>query len=193
MTTSGVIRLTAAPKRRAAQRAYTIIELLAVVALLGVAATIILPTETPGESRKLDLAAVEIVNAIRFARSEAMRTRNTIGFQLQQDPKQVSVFSIDIENLPPTITFDVFHPVDKNEYLRRFDEQPSAFYGDIGNSSTYRGTCNTGSEVYFDAEGIPWCADPVDVLLEQFDVELTLGSSSLVVTLNGITGRVTVQ
>ena len=35
--------------------------------------------------------------------------------------------------------------------------------------------------------------DPETVLLEQFDVTLTLGPHSRVVTLHGISGRVTVQ
>jgi prepilin-type N-terminal cleavage/methylation domain-containing protein len=193
MTIAPFFRLTAVPRRVAAQRAYTLTELLAVVVLLGLAATIAMPSPTPGESRKLDLTAVEIANAMRFARSEAMRTGDTMGFHLQWGAKRIRVFSIDTDSLPATIEYDVYHPVDRNIYIRQFSQQPFAFDGNIQNSPSYRGTCNTTSTVYFDAGGTPWCSNPDDVLLERFDVKLTLGNSSRVVTLNGITGRVTIQ
>jgi len=193
MTTHRIARLTAVPKRAAAQRAYTITELLAVVVLLGLAATIAMPSPTPGESRKLDFAAIEIANAMRFARSEAMRTGDAKGFHQQWDAKQIRVFSIDTDSLPATIEYDVYHPVDKTLYVRQLKQQPFVFDGNIQNSPDYRGTCDATSKVYFDAGGTPWCSDPDDVLLERFDVKLTLGTSSRVVTLSGITGRVTIQ
>jgi len=193
MTFPRVFRSTAAPKRAAAQRAYTVIELLVVVVLLGLAATIAMPSTTPGENRKLDLAATEIANAMRFARSEAMRTGDAKGFHQQWSSKRIRVFSIETDTSPATIEFDVYHPVDKNIYVRRFTQQPFVFGGRIENRPDYRGTCDTMSTVYFDAGGIPWCSDPDDVLLERFDVELALGANSRVVTLNGITGRVTIQ
>jgi len=193
MTASRAFGLTAVPRRAAAQRAYTIVELLAVVVLLGLAATIAMPSPTLGESRKLDLTAIEIANAMRFARSEAMRTGNATGFRQQSEAKRIRVFSIDIEISPATIEYDVYHPVDKKLFDREFTQQPFVFNGEIQNSATFRGTCDKLTRVYFDAVGTPWCADPVDVLLERFDVTLTLGASSRLVTLNGITGRVTIQ
>ena len=57
----------------------------------------------------------------------------------------------------------------------------------------FRGTCNDERNIYFDSKGIPRCVDPETVLLEQFDVTLTLDKHTRVVTLNGITGRVTIQ
>ena len=193
MTTSRVIRLTAAPKRRAAQRAYTIIEILAVVALLGLTATIVIPSTSPGESIKLDLVANEIANAMRFARSEAMRTGSTIGFQHQTSANRIRVFSIDIDSSPATITYDVYHPVDKQKYIRQFDEPPYSFDGKDQHISDYRGSCNTGSKVYFDADGTAWCPDPTNLLLERFSISLKLGNSTRLLTLDGITGRVTVE
>jgi prepilin-type N-terminal cleavage/methylation domain-containing protein len=187
-----VRRLTAAPKRAVKQQAYTIIELLAVVVLIGLTATIAMPSVTPGESKRLDLVAAETANAMRFARSEAMRTGEAKGF-IVNDPLRIRVFSIDIDASPLTREYNVYHPVDKNIYTRIFAQQPFAFGGDVSRNMDYRGTCSVKRAVYFDADGIPWCSDPVDVLLEQFVVTLTQGADSRVVTLNGITGRVTIQ
>ena len=193
MTTSRVLRLTAAPKRAAAQRAYTIIELLAVVALIGLTASIVIPSATPGESKKLDLVAMEVANAMRFARSEAMRTGNTMGFQQQSAISRMRIFNIDIGSVPATFEYNVYHPVDKNLYTRSLGEPPFTFTGEVEHSSTYQGTCNLKSKIYFDADGTPWCTDPVTVLLERFDVGLKLGAGTRIVRLHGITGRVTIQ
>jgi prepilin-type N-terminal cleavage/methylation domain-containing protein len=193
MTALRVVRMTAVPRRAAAQRAYTIIELLAVVVLLGLAASIATSPPTIGESRKLDLTASEIANAIRFARSEAMRTGNATGFHHQRTAKRIRVFSIDTDSLPATIEYDVYHPLDRKLYVKEFEQQPFAFDGVMSNSIRYRGSCDAATEVYFDAGGIPWCSDPDDILLEEFQIKLTLGTKSRMVTLDGITGRVTVQ
>jgi prepilin-type N-terminal cleavage/methylation domain-containing protein len=193
MTVPGVLRMTAVPRRAAAQRAYTIIELLVVVVLLSLAASIVTSPPTIVNSRKLDLTASEIANAIRFARSEAMRTGNARGFHQQKGVKRIRVFSIDNDSLPATVAYDVYHPLDKKLYVKDFNQQPFAFDGDIRNRIIYRGNCNAATEVYFDAGGIPWCSDPDDILLEEFEITLNLGSDSRVVTLDGITGRVTVQ
>jgi len=193
MTIPCVLPLIAMPKRAAAERGYTIVELLAVVALIGLTASIVLPSTIPGESKKLDLVAMEVANAMRFARSEAMRTGNTMGFQQQSDINRMRIFNIDIGSVPATFEYDVYHPVDKKIYTRWFGEQPFAFDGEVDHRSTYQGTCNLKSKIYFDADGTPWCTDPVKVLLERFDVELELGASSRIVRLHGVTGRVTIE
>jgi prepilin-type N-terminal cleavage/methylation domain-containing protein len=175
------------------QRAYTLIELLIVVILVGLVATVAIPSLAPGESRKLDLAATEIANAMRFARSEAMRLGVAQGYIQVSSPNRIRVFSLDTGSTPATAVYDVYHPIDKQIYDRWLKDQPFAFTGDINRTVSFRGTCNTPAKVYFDAAGIPWCLDPGDVLVDRIDVTLTLGSGSRVVTLHGITGRVTIQ
>ena len=193
MTIPRALRLTAAAKRAATQRAYTIIELLAVVALIGLTASIVIPSAIPGENKKLDLVAMEVANAMRFARSEALRTGNTMGFQQQSTINRMRIFNIDIGGVPATFEYNVYHPVDKNLYTRWFGDQPFAFNGEVQHRSTYQGTCKLKSKIYFDVDGTPWCTDPVTVLLERFDVDLKLGGDTRVVSLHGITGRVTIE
>ncbi len=60
-------------------------------------------------------------------------------------------------------------------------------------TTAFIGTCDAKPKIYFDNNGIPRCVDPETVLLKQFDVSFTLGNHTRVVTLHGITGRVTVQ
>jgi len=175
------------------QRAYTLVELVLVLVIVAVLASVIVPTLAPGESVKLDLAAAEIADAMRFARIEAVRVGEERGFRQESTAKRIRVFSMNTLTSPATLVYDIYHPVDKQIYDRNFGQQPFSFSGNVNHVPTYRGTCTTPENVYFDARGIPWCADPDDVLLESFDVTLTLQGNSRVVTLHGINGRVTIQ
>ncbi len=177
----------------AGQRGYTLIELVLVVIIISALASIVLPALAPGQSIKLDLAATEIAAAMRFARVEALRLGVARGFRQESTAKRVRVFSMDTQTTPATLVYDIYHPVDKQLYDKSFARQPFAFSGDMSHVPSYRGTCNAPENIYFDAGGIPWCADPDDIILERFDVTLTIGANSRVVTLHGLTGRVTIQ
>ena len=61
------------------------------------------------------------------------------------------------------------------------------------NDRVFYGTCDDASFVYFNAHGVPWCGNPETVLVERFGFTLALGPHTRTVTLDGITGRVTVQ
>jgi len=169
------------------ETAYTLVEILIVVSILGIVAAVAIPGFSSTNPQPLDLAAEETANAMRFARSEAMRLGSPIGFRQHPGNKRIRVFQADTGTSPWTLNYDVHHPLSKHLYDIQLDSHP------LSHNRVYRGTCNTPGNVYFDSNGTPWCADPETVLLEQFDVTFTLGSHSRVVTLHGITGRVTVQ
>ena len=171
----------------------TLVELLLVIAILGVAAAVAIPALHSGDPQRLDLAAEEFANAMRFARSEAIRTGEPRGFRQRSANKRIRVFRPDTGTSPWTLNYDVYHPVSKQLYDINLDSHPFAAAESVVRNRTYRGTCNEPRNVHFDSSGIPRCTDPETVLLEQFDVILTLGPHTRTVTLHGITGRVTVQ
>ena len=174
-------------------RGVTLVELLVVVSIIGVAAVVATPFLSSADPQKLDLAAAEVADAMRYARSEAMRLGEPRGFNQASNGKRIRVFRPDTGTSPWTLNYDVYHPVSRQLYDIDFDTHPIAAADDISRSVTYRGTCNTVRKVYFDSNGTPWCSDPETVLLGQYDVTLTLGGHSRVVALDGITGRVAVQ
>jgi type II secretion system protein H len=178
---------------RQRERGYSLPELLAVVIILGVAAAVAIPDISTTNPNKLDLAAEELAQAMRYARSEAIRTGTPRGFRQQSTEKRIRVFTPDTSSSPWALNYDVYHPVSKKLYDIDLDSHAFARADSLSHNRVYRGTCNTPGSIYFDSSGIPRCVDPETVLLEQFDVTLTLGSHSRVVSLSAITGRVTVQ
>jgi len=171
----------------------TLVELLVVLTILGVVAVVAIPDFRSGDPAQLDLAAEEFANAMRFARSEAIRTGEPRGFRLHSSQERIQVFRPDTGTSPWTLNYDVYHPLTKQLYDIELDTHPFAATDSISHNRVWRGDCDTPKNVYFDSNGTPWCAEPETVLLEQFDVTLTLGAHSRVVTLHGITGRVTIQ
>ena len=172
---------------------YTLGEILIVVSLLGIVAAVAVPNFSSTDPQPLELAAEEIANAMRFARSEAMRLGRPIGFSQKSSNTRIQVFQVDTGTSPWTLNYDVYHPHSKHLYDIKLQKHPFTATDAVSDNSAYRGTCDKPGDVYFDSNGTPWCADPETVLLEQFDVTLTLGPHSRVVTLHGISGRVTVQ
>jgi prepilin-type N-terminal cleavage/methylation domain-containing protein len=179
--------------RKSHSHGVTLVELLVVVSILGVVALVAIPDFSSSEPAQLDLAANEFANAMRFARSEAIRTGEPHGFRQKSNLQRIRVFRPDTGTAPWTPVYDVYHPVSRQLYDIKLNDHPFAAADSAVRNRVYRGTCNTPRNVYFDRNGIPRCLDPETVFLEQFNVTLTLGTHTRVVTLHGITGRVTVQ
>ncbi len=175
-----------------ADRGYTLTELLVVVVLIGLAAAVALPSLRPADSAKLDLAANQFANAIRFARAEAMRTGLPHGFRYLSAQKRIRVFTSDTSTNPPGYVFDVRHPIDKHLYDYTLPSEFLTHANPVTRQALYRGTCNTPGIVYFDANGTPRCNDPATVLVDTFSLVFNIEPGA-VVQLDGMTGRVTVQ
>ena len=122
-----------------------------------------------------------------------MRRGVPMGFRQQNGQKRMRVYSLDTSTTPWVTLFDVYHPVSKKLWDIRLDEHPFAAADTVSANRVFRGTCNTFSNVYFDATGIARCADPETVPVERYDVILTLGSESRTVSLDGFSGKVSIQ
>ena len=146
-----------------------------------------------GQTRNFDLAASEFAAAMRFARSESIRTGEPYGFHEKSNNNQMQVFRLDTGTNPATLIYDVYHPIDKSLYDFDLDLQSLAAADSISRNTVYRGACNQNNQVYFDVSGTPWCSDPTSVLLVSYELTFLSGSAQRIVALDGITGRITVQ
>ncbi len=181
----------ACPRR--SQLGVSLLELTLVVAILGVISVVVFPQITATDPTKLDLAAQEVAEAMRFARTEAMRQGKPIGFRQQNLAKRIRIFSVDTGTSPWTIVNDVRHPLSKKIWDIKLDDHPFAAADSVTTNKVFRGTCNTPSNIYFDAHGMARCADPETVAVETYQVTLALGNHTRTVSLDGFSGKVTVQ
>ncbi len=175
------------------QVGYTLVELVITVTIIGVIAAVAVPASSSGSDKRLQLAAEEFAAAMRFARTESIRTGEPHGFRQQSSAKRIRVFRLDQSTSPATLVYDVYHPVDKQLYDFELDLHPLAAADTLTRSPNYYGTCNITGNIYFDANGTARCADPDTVLLEKFELRFDLGTQQRTVTVDGITGRVTVE
>jgi len=176
-----------------AQAGLSLVELLVVIMILGLAAMLAIPSFSASDHSKLDLAAEELAQAIRYARSLAMQQGAPFGFVTDAPGLRIRVFRADTGTNPWTPVFDVYHPLTKSLYDVDLANHPFAKVDNLNRSATFRGTCNAPTYVYFDTNGTPWCGDPESVLLEQGDMTFSLKGETRVVSVNGISGRVTIQ
>ena len=174
-------------------KGFSLLELLLVLMVLGIIAVAAIPGLSSGDHHRLELAAGEISGAIRFARSEALRSGQPHGFHLQTTELRIRVISADTGLNPWAPRYDVEHPGVHNFYDIKLADHPYAGIQSMVSNASFHGNCNDPDLIYFDASGVPWCGDGSGPLLERYDVTLSFGSQSHVVSLHGISGRVTIQ
>ena len=171
----------------------TILELTSAIAILAIIAVVALPSFAPSEKFQREAVAQQFAEAIRYARIESIRTGQPHGFRFFPTQERIRVFSADTGTNPPTLVWDVYHPIDKQLYDYTLPPEAAKASNPVKRVSVYRGTCDTPGIVYFDANGTSWCNDPNNILVDYFDLEINVGSGQSVVHLDGLTGRVTIQ
>ena len=172
---------------------YTLVELVVTVTVIAVIAAIAVPASSSSPEKRLQEVAAEFAAAMRFARTESIRTGEPHGFQFLTSQYRIRVFTADTVANPWTWVFDVYHPVDKQLYDYTFPPDLAGASPPVTHTPVYRGTCDRQGTVYFDANGTPWCLEPETVLLRSYRLDITVGTSQAAVHLDGITGRVTIQ
>ena len=177
----------------ALSKGFSLLELLLVLMVMGIVAVAAIPDLSSGDHHRLELAAEEIAGAIRFARGEAIRIGEPLGFHLQTTDARIRVISADTGSNPWTPRYNVEHPGDHDFYDIHLADNSLAGIKNISSYATFYGNCNDHDLIYFDASGTPWCGDSDGPLLKHYVITLSFDTLSRVVSLHGITGRVTVQ
>ena len=185
---------------------YTLVEALIAVAILAVLAAAARPLLAPVTESSLDTAAHEVAHALRFARSEAIRTGGYRGVDFSVDPgtglRRIRVFRTD-SAVPPNPLYDVYHPLDKKLYDIHLASAPgtsnaavtAAAFLYLAPPSTYA----TQEWVAFDGTGMPEYYPAAATYALVTDVAnpaqlaVSLSGKTRLVTLHPTTGRVTIQ
>ncbi len=127
-------------KNKASTYGFSLLELLVVIIILGIAAKVAIPFFSSGDDEKLEVAVSEIVQALRFAQSEALRRGTCIEVNIEPDGTLSQV-----GGLPPPLASNrnkvqvimwadcasyssptpMTHPIDKKNYLLFIGNAPN--------------------------------------------------------------------
>ena len=179
------------------QAGFSLLELLIVLTILGIIAAALAPGISTSNTKKIELAAAEVAQAIRFARSESQRTGDIHGVQISQDTQRVVVYKADLSTTPVSIGSILYHPVSKQTF--DFDVDSSAFSSNvIINNALDPFLYATGrrKNLLFDATGTPiWIVNATSTtyMLQDGSVQLSYRGDNRIVEVAPITGRVTVN
>lgn len=182
------------------QRGLQLLELILVVAILSVVAAVAIPHLAATDPARLNRAAQEVADALRYARSEAIRTAQPHGVLVDHDGSQTSyqdiaVYRVDTSASPFGIAAVLHHPVDKQPYDRQVVAGPDS-----------RGIAFANAPFSFDAVGsaqqhLHFNADGAPVLLQNGTarrllsgaVTLRQGQAQRTVRVQAVTGQVSVE
>lgn len=173
------------------QRGISLLEIMVVVAILSIIAVIALPNLSSSDSKKLDLAAAEVAQAIRFARIEAMRTGISYGVIFSTSSDEVKIYRL-VSGIP---TYDVVHPVTKKLYTLNLKTDPATSDVDLQSYAIYYGGGGVNQQYLgFNRHGNPkYHFFGLDYMLDSAAITLAYRGQTTVVHVGPMTGRVSIQ
>jgi len=177
---------------------FTLTELLVVVIILGTLAAVVTPGLRSGDPNKVDLAAARVAEALRFARSEAIRTGQVHAVLVQQDQERVQVEKTDLTVQPVAAEAVLYHPVTRQLYDFDVSAESSTLGVSISNNPDVFHYLALGRRrrVLFDAQGKPVFMRPIageTYHLNDGQIRLKLADYEVTVQVHPYTGRVTIQ
>lgn len=183
--------------RKTRQAGFSFVELIIAVALLAVVAAAAIPAFSPVSEKTLDIAANEVAAAIRFARSESLRTGVSHGVNFQTFSQRVRVYWLDQSGSFPPLKYEVNHPIDHKLYDFDFDTDPVFSDVTIENAAFYYGNSSLPTQLLgFNRTGTPKSTNLIsgeDSLLSSGSITLSYKGRQRLISLESVTGRVTIQ
>ena len=136
--------------------AYTLVELMIVVAVLAVAAVVALPTAQPVAEFQADAAAGEVVNALRFARENAQYSGAQRLFDCNAAANTIAVFALETDKTTARVARDpVEHPFNRAPYLLNLNAVPAGNTMALVRCTFTFEDNSTAAAVAFDEAGNP--------------------------------------
>ena len=157
-----------------------------------------IPDSSPTSQQKLDLAASQIAQALRFAQSESLRTGEHYGVTISQVTQTITVIKWDMTTDPISTELVPYHPVNKQSFVFDADTMSLAPGVSMTNSSdifNYQ-TVGRRRSLIFDPRGVPvWVRGSDDSVYRLLDavIQLSDGRAQRDIIIAPLTGRVTVQ
>lgn len=173
------------------RRGFTLIEILTVVVILGIASAIIIPQMGSRSDLVASAAARTVMSDMIYAqnRAIAMQKKQFVQFVGQQ-------YNLQTRDTDTSALYTITHPVTKNNYSLTFNTTASG----LGNVTLTSASFGGKSVLGFDELGSPFSFDSaagpngtVTPLASTGSIVITSGSASLTISVEPFTGEVTVQ
>lgn len=181
--------------RRVASCGFTLAEMLVTVAILGVVAAVAIPLLSSGDSTKLDVAAEETANLLRFAMSEARRTGGYVLVDGKTTAGQLALYnSSSSAQLPPWAGSAIIDPLTKG--IAVLDVSNNAFSQGVKLIPQFRAGGQARTQLLIgpglgQLQGFDGYSNPKGVLQANSGVLLSYGTQSVTININEVTGLVT--
>ena len=161
-------------------------------------AAVVIPNFSSTDPAKLDLAVNQVMQAIRMARSESMRSGKMHGLTISQDTQQIEVKKYNLTTDTISTDFILTHPIEKQVYLFNINTDPLTRDVKISNAldAFLYTDSNRRKSVLFDRNGNPvWFLGTTDKIfqLKEGKVELSYGGTMRTIEVAPLTGRVSEQ
>lgn len=174
-------------------RGFTLAEMLIVVALLAIIARVMAPALAGSDDRRLEVAASEVRESLRFARAEALRRGQRVLVDAESSAGRVKLF---VTSCTPTGMPKV---INDPRTKRAFDVDVAGgpYSGGVGVTPRFMAGGSAWGGVIFDATGAAADVCQVTGMTSQgtpqagSGVVLSLGGKQVTLALDAPTGRVT--
>ena len=176
--------------RQSNRTGFTLVEILTVVVILGIASAIVVPQIGSRDDLKVRSAARMVMADLIYAQNRAVATQSMLYVQFDQTNQCYTLLS----SISPAVA--IKHPITKNDYVVRF---ASGGAGGKVDSSLNSFSFDSQTTLAFDELGMPYSYDPTKPVDQRLS---PLNSGSLVlknkaqtktITVVAYTGEVTVQ
>ena len=184
------------------QAGFSLLELSASFLILGIMILIMIPSFSSTDPKKLELAAEIVAQALRYARSESMRTGQIHGVLIDTNGSQalgrdITVFRADLGQSPFGNLETLYHPVSKKPYDLWLNQSPATRgveFKNSGNIFSFEGQASQKRYLFFNAQGLPvYVENGALFAFTGGQVRLALDELVLGVSIDPVTGRVTVN
>lgn len=171
-------------RRGSGRQGFTLLDTLIVVAILGIVGMVAIPAiQGMLRETRLNEATAELVSALQYAGSLAVRHQRPFGFQADASGRWYKVYdnryaadaaAYPTASPPVTAYGVVLNPLDKSWYQRNFTS-----------TDHYRAVTFTSAQLLFYPDGHSGASNTV--------CTVSLGGVQRTITVDGSTGRVSVQ
>lgn len=137
------------------ERGFSLLELAIVLVVIVVAASVLLTPSGSRDAQRLESAAQEIVAALRYARTEAMRRGVHVGVNADLTTQRLRLFVYDTAQSTPAEDYSVMNPVNKRLYTVQMDDGGMRGGVRIASADFYAGSQLVQGSITFDPRGRP--------------------------------------